>query len=74
MPGSKSDFDFDTTTESDTRDALRPKSSEDRANQFGTRIALLVLCIGLFRPWYQLELVREDGLRRLGRETVASTL
>jgi|GEM_PF-1410392 hypothetical protein len=50
MPGSKSDFDFDTTTESDTRDALRPKSSEDRANQFGTRIALLVLCIGLFRP------------------------
>jgi|RhiMetdeSRZDD1v2_1073273.scaffolds.fasta_scaffold968076_1 hypothetical protein len=48
MPGSKWDFDFDTTTDSDTRIDLRPKSSEERADQFGTRIALLVLCIGLF--------------------------
>ena len=45
MQGSKWDFDFYTTTDSDTRDA---KSPEERVDQFGTRIALLVLCMGLF--------------------------
>ena len=48
MQGSKWDFDFDTAADRDTRDALRPKSSEERADRVGTRIALLVLCIGIF--------------------------
>jgi hypothetical protein len=46
MPGSK--WDFDTTTDSDVRDVLRPKSPEELADQFGSKTALLVLCIALF--------------------------
>ena len=46
MPGSK--WDFDTTTDNDARDVLRPKSLEEFADQFGIRSALLVLCIASF--------------------------
>ena len=41
MPVSPWDFDLDN----DARDVLRPKSPEELADQFGTRTALLVLCI-----------------------------
>jgi hypothetical protein len=44
MPVSPWDFDLDN----DARDVLRPKSPEELADQFGTRTALLVLCIAFF--------------------------
>ncbi|MFZ1067047.1 MAG: hypothetical protein WBF44_00370 [Pseudolabrys sp.] len=44
MPVSPWDFDLDN----DARDILRPKSAEELADQFGTRTALLVLCIAFF--------------------------
>ena len=46
MPGSQ--WDFDTTTDNDARDVLRPKSPKELADQFGIRSALLVLCITSF--------------------------
>jgi hypothetical protein len=44
MPVSPWDFDTDI----DAHDFLRRKSPEDLADQFGTRSALLVLCLGFF--------------------------
>ena len=44
MTRTERDFDIDN----DARDALRPKSPEELADQFGTRIALIVLCIAVF--------------------------
>jgi len=46
VPGSQ--WDFDITTNDDAHDVLRPKSSEELADQFGIRSALLVLCIAFF--------------------------
>ena len=43
-----SKWDFDTTTDNDARNVLRPKSPEDLADQSGIRSALLVLCIAFF--------------------------
>jgi len=42
----RTEWDFDI--DNDARDALRPKSPEELADQFGTRIALIVLCIAVF--------------------------
>jgi hypothetical protein len=44
----RTEWDFDTTVEDDVRDALRPKSPEDLADQFGIRSALVILCIASF--------------------------
>ena len=44
MPVSPWDFDLDN----DARDVLRPKSPEELADQFGTRTALLLVCIAFF--------------------------
>ena len=46
MQGSK--WDLDTTTDNDASDVPWRKSPEQSADQFGTRIALLVLCIAFF--------------------------
>src|SRR5262245_13293970 len=44
-----SKWDFDTKTDNDARNVLRPKSPEDLADQSGIRSALLlVLCIAFF--------------------------
>ena len=44
----RTEWDFDTTTDNDARDALRPKSPEELADQFGIRFALIVLCMACF--------------------------
>jgi len=44
----RSGWDFDTTIDDDTSDALRPKSPDDRTDQLGTRLALIVMCIASF--------------------------
>ena len=46
MSGSR--WEFDTTTDDDAHDVIQPKSSQDLADQFGVRSALLLLCIALF--------------------------
>src|SRR5262249_49423839 len=46
MAGSK--WDFDTTTDKDAPDVLRPKLVEELADQFGVRSGLLVVCIAFF--------------------------
>ena len=43
------DWHFDIVPRDDSEnDALRPKSREDLADEFGIRTALVVLCIALF--------------------------
>ena len=37
--------DFDDTTDSDARNALRPKAPEERTDRFGTRASLLALFV-----------------------------
>lgn len=44
----RTEWDFDTTIDNDARDALRPKSPEELADQFGIRFALIVLCMAFF--------------------------
>jgi hypothetical protein len=44
----RTEWDFDTTMDNDARDALRPKSPEELADQFGIRFALIVLCMAFF--------------------------
>jgi hypothetical protein len=46
MQGSKADFD--TASDQNEHDDLRPKSPEELVDLFGIRTALLVLCIALF--------------------------
>jgi hypothetical protein len=46
MQGSK--WDLDTTTDNDAGDVPWQKSPEQSADQFGIRIALLVLCMAFF--------------------------
>lgn len=41
-------WDFDTTIDDDTSDALRPKSPDDLTDQLGIRLALIVMCIASF--------------------------
>ncbi len=43
------DWHFDIVPRDDSEnDALRPKSREDLADEFGIRTALVVLCVALF--------------------------
>jgi len=44
----RTEWDFDTTIEDDTRDALRPKSPEELSDLFGISSALILLCIAFF--------------------------
>lgn len=44
----RTEWDFDTTIDNDGRDALRPESPEELADQFGIRFALIVLCTAFF--------------------------
>jgi hypothetical protein len=41
----RTEWDFDTSIDDDTRDDLRAKLSEDLVDEFGVRAAVLVLCI-----------------------------
>jgi hypothetical protein len=44
----RTEWDFDTTLDNDGRDILRPKSSEELADQFGIQSALILFCIAFF--------------------------
>lgn len=44
----RTEWDFDTTLNDDARDDLLPKSPEELADRFGTRSALMVLCLAFF--------------------------
>jgi hypothetical protein len=47
-----SKWDLGTTTDNDTGDVPRTKSPDDFADQRGTKIALLALCIAFFYRGY----------------------
>jgi len=40
-----SEWDFESKVEEDKDDVARPKSPDDRVDQFGIRTALFVLCV-----------------------------
>jgi hypothetical protein len=44
----RTEWDFDTTLDKDAQDALRPKSQEELADQFGFQSALILLCMAFF--------------------------
>ena len=46
MPGSQ--WDFDTTTDNDARDVLRPKSPKELADQFGIRVCIASVVHNVF--------------------------
>ena len=43
-----SEWDFESKVEEDKDDVARPKSPDDRVDQFGIRTALFVLCVAFF--------------------------
>jgi hypothetical protein len=43
-----SELDFESRLEEDKDDVARPKSPEERLDQFGIRTALVLLCIAFF--------------------------
>ena len=50
----RTEWDFETTIDSDPRDVLWRQSPEDLADQFGMRTSLLLLCIAFVIPalWF----------------------
>jgi hypothetical protein len=43
-----SEWDFESKVEEDKDDVARPKSPDERVDQFGIRTALFVLCVAFF--------------------------